>query len=195
MKIKEIPRSATVAWSPSPQAPSLIACGTVAGAIDSSFSVRSYLSLPTRPARCSSRIAAVSRDPDTQVTGTIDIFDINLGTNDLEVVSKGSVEADERFHRLAWGNFTAGDAYPYGLLAGGMVDGSVQVLFSFTMFHHHESRYYIVYTAQHVAYVDPLPMLVHSVACKLMIRRCGHRTTLSTTRQLIWHRSNGTMGQ
>jgi protein transport protein SEC31 len=99
MNMKELQRTATVAWSPVPQAPTLFATGTVAGAVDATFSV----------------------------SGTIEIFDMSLGTEGRDLELKGSVQAEDRFHRLAWGTFTNGDAYPWGLLAGGMVDGSVQV--------------------------------------------------------------------
>ena len=51
---------------------------------------------------------------------------MSLGTEGRDLELKGSVQAEDRFHRLAWGTFTNGDAYPWGLLAGGMVDGSVQ---------------------------------------------------------------------
>ena len=36
MNMKELQRTATVAWSPVPQAPTLFATGTVAGAVDGS---------------------------------------------------------------------------------------------------------------------------------------------------------------
>ena len=44
MKLKEISRTATFAWSPGQQIP-IIAAGTVAGAFDASFSVTSELEL------------------------------------------------------------------------------------------------------------------------------------------------------
>ena len=44
MKLKEIHRTSTFAWSPSPSLP-LIATGTVAGALDESFSNESQLEI------------------------------------------------------------------------------------------------------------------------------------------------------
>lgn len=44
MKLKEIKRTSTFAWSPSPSLP-LIATGTVAGALDESFSNESQLEI------------------------------------------------------------------------------------------------------------------------------------------------------
>jgi hypothetical protein len=42
--------------------------------------------------------------------------------------SLGSVTTSERFQRLAWGAGTGGLAgYEYGVLAGGMVDGSIKI--------------------------------------------------------------------
>lgn len=44
MKLKEIHRTATFAWSPTPSVP-LLATGTVAGALDESFSNESQLEI------------------------------------------------------------------------------------------------------------------------------------------------------
>ena len=58
----------------------------------------------------------------------MDLFNLNLGSGDGEAVgTMGTVEAAERFHRLAWGTYGEDGAYPFGLLAGGMDDGTVQV--------------------------------------------------------------------
>ncbi|KAF6262154.1 hypothetical protein COO60DRAFT_1470516 [Scenedesmus sp. NREL 46B-D3] len=92
-----IDRSATVGWCPV-QGPSLLACGTVAGAIDMSFSTSSVL----------------------------EIFKVDFASSDASPALAGHVQVPERFHRLAWGN-TPSDAtqLPYGILAGGLADGSI----------------------------------------------------------------------
>lgn len=98
MRIKEVKRSATVCWSTASSAPDFLATGTVAGAIDDSFASSAQLEI----------FSTSNRDRG----------------NELRLL--GSVDAPERFHRLAWG--TKGietQQFPYGLIAGGMTDGSV----------------------------------------------------------------------
>ena len=59
-------------------------------------------------------------------SATLELFSMDLGSGSGEMSVLGSVTTSERFHRLAWG--TAGGAsLPYGMLAGGMVDGTVKV--------------------------------------------------------------------
>ncbi|KAG7674441.1 hypothetical protein KSW81_000096 [Nannochloris sp. 'desiccata'] len=76
-----------------------LAAGSVAGAIDLSFSTSSQL----------------------------EIFSLDFGSSEHELkLAGGAVQAPERFARLAWGAPGADHAaYPYGLLAGGLADGSV----------------------------------------------------------------------
>lgn len=92
-------RSATVAWSPLSSHRGLIAVGTVANAIDDSF----------------------------ETTADLEILSIDFSPNSAkEMPSKGTVKSSERFHRLAWGGMSAGmNSFPLGILAGGMVDGSI----------------------------------------------------------------------
>jgi hypothetical protein len=42
-----------------------------------------------------------------------------------ELPIKGGVKSNERFHRLAWGGLSSTPSMPYGILAGGMVDGGI----------------------------------------------------------------------
>jgi protein transport protein SEC31 len=42
-----------------------------------------------------------------------------------ELPVKGAVKSNERFHRLAWGGLSSTPSMPYGILAGGMVDGGI----------------------------------------------------------------------
>ena len=42
-----------------------------------------------------------------------------------ELPVKGCVKSNERFHRLAWGGLSSTPSMPYGILAGGMVDGGI----------------------------------------------------------------------
>ncbi|KAJ3056979.1 protein transport protein S31 [Rhizophlyctis rosea] len=99
MRIRHIDRTATVAWSPGQHAP-FLASGTVAGALDASFST----------------------------TTELEIFDLNL--NDTSAGGRqlrrlGVTNAAARFNRLAWGH---GDpSRPYGILAAGLENGQLDL--------------------------------------------------------------------
>eukprot|EP00735_Rhodelphis_limneticus_P004984 TRINITY_DN1665_c0_g1::TRINITY_DN1665_c0_g1_i1::g.17806::m.17806 TRINITY_DN1665_c0_g1::TRINITY_DN1665_c0_g1_i1::g.17806 ORF type:complete len:1147 (-),score=366.04,sp/Q8L611/SC31B_ARATH/34.52/0.0,WD40/PF00400.27/8.4,WD40/PF00400.27/0.0072,WD40/PF00400.27/0.11,WD40/PF00400.27/48,WD40/PF00400.27/3e-05,WD40/PF00400.27/31,Sec16_C/PF12931.2/5.7e-09,Sec16_C/PF12931.2/1.5e+02,SRA1/PF07304.6/6.9e-10,Med15/PF09606.5/0.15 TRINITY_DN1665_c0_g1_i1:221-3661(-) len=93
-------RSAIVAWSPSTQHPALLAAGTVAGAYDASFSSEAQL----------------------------EIFGVDFNSPNGELPVRGALASEERFHRLAWGlHGISSGTYPYGLIAGGMHDGTINV--------------------------------------------------------------------
>ncbi|MEW5311557.1 MAG: hypothetical protein WDW38_003266 [Sanguina aurantia] len=70
--LKQLDRSATVSFCPGS---SLLAAGTVAGAIDISFSTNS----------------------------TLEVFGLDFSTHGDSPQPLGSISAPERFHRLAWG--------------------------------------------------------------------------------------------
>lgn len=91
----QVDRSATIAFCP--VAP-FIAAGTVAGAIDVSFSTNAVLEIfPT------------------------DVHSLQRGPH-----VAGSVTVPERFNRTAWGpKFSDGTTLQMGLLAGGLADGSI----------------------------------------------------------------------
>ncbi|KIY53493.1 hypothetical protein FISHEDRAFT_55132 [Fistulina hepatica ATCC 64428] len=99
MKLKEIHRTSTFAWSVSGALPSL-ATGTVAGALDESFSNESQLEIWT---------------PDY-----LDKNEFDLG---LDGAAGGSVKDSARFNRLAWGS--AGGVREHGVLAAGMENGEL----------------------------------------------------------------------
>ena len=98
-RVAYINRGATVAWGPTSETASLVAAGTVAGAISDSFDASS----------------------------TLELFSLDLGSASGEMPSLGSVQLPERFHALAWGVGSDPESHPHGLLAGGMVDGTVKV--------------------------------------------------------------------
>ncbi|KAJ6895058.1 hypothetical protein NC651_021514 [Populus alba x Populus x berolinensis] len=57
-------------------------------------------------------------------------LDFQSGDRDLPVV--GECQSSERFNRLAWGrNGSGSDAYGLGLIAGGLVDGNIDIWKSF----------------------------------------------------------------
>ncbi|KAG2257126.1 hypothetical protein Bca52824_076420 [Brassica carinata] len=93
--IKRVDRSAYVAMAP--EAP-FIAAGTMAGAVDLSFSSSSNL----------------------------EIFELDFNSEDHEMKLLGQCSSSERFTRLAWGSYGSGsEESPYGCIAGGLVDGNI----------------------------------------------------------------------
>lgn len=95
--IKSVNRSASVALAP--DAP-YIAAGTMAGAVDLSFS--SFASL--------------------------EIFKLDFQSDDRDLPLVGEFQSSERFNRLAWGrNGSGSDQYSLGLIAGGLVDGGIDI--------------------------------------------------------------------
>ncbi|KAJ3413614.1 protein transport protein S31 [Chytridiales sp. JEL 0842] len=99
MKLREVDRTATVAWSPSPHHLPLIAAGTVAGALDSSFSTSTEL----------------------------EIYDLNMTATDSRQLKKiGGISGNARFNRLAWG-MSPDQSKKYGILAGGTESGELDL--------------------------------------------------------------------
>ncbi|KAB2017633.1 hypothetical protein ES319_D08G175900v1 [Gossypium barbadense] len=95
--IKGVNRSASVALSP--DAP-YMAAGTMAGAVDLSFSS----------------------------SANLEIFKFDFQSDDLELPVIGECPSSERFNRLAWGkNGSGSDEFSLGLIAGGLVDGSIDL--------------------------------------------------------------------
>ncbi|KAJ6573806.1 hypothetical protein DFH09DRAFT_981344 [Mycena vulgaris] len=101
MKLKEIHRTSTFAWSPSAELP-LLATGTVAGALDESFSDESQLEIWA---------------PDF-----LDRDEFELGGAGQRG-PKGVVKDTARFNRLAWGAVDA--ARPRGVIAAGLENGEL----------------------------------------------------------------------
>jgi len=98
--LKRLDRASKVAWCPSARYGSLIASGTIAGTIDDSFETRSQLEL----------------------------YDTDLGIEGPNMTLLGSVVCKDSFHSVAWGKKGIEDGrYSYGLLAGGMSDGAINI--------------------------------------------------------------------
>ena len=98
-RVSHVSRSATVAWCPLHDRSGLLAAGTVANAISDSF----------------------------DASAALEIFSLELSSSSSEMTLLGSVQTSERFHRLAWGAGGDPRSLPYGLLAGGLVDGTVKI--------------------------------------------------------------------
>ncbi|KAI0360315.1 WD40 repeat-like protein [Trametes cingulata] len=103
MKLKEIHRTSTFAWSPSPSLP-LLATGTVAGALDESFSNNGQLEIWA---------------PDF-----LDRNQFDLG-GEGQAGPKASVTTTSRFNRLAWGYVNS--ERPRGVIVAGMENGELDI--------------------------------------------------------------------
>ncbi|GLB39367.1 putative steroid receptor RNA activator (SRA1) [Lyophyllum shimeji] len=101
MKLKEIHRTSTFAWSPTASLP-LLATGTVAGALDESFSNESQLEIWA---------------PNFLDKNEYDLG--GIGQNG----PKGVVKDSARFNRLAWGGIS--DTRPQGVIAAGLENGEL----------------------------------------------------------------------
>ncbi|KAF8224277.1 hypothetical protein L208DRAFT_1312374 [Tricholoma matsutake] len=101
MKLKEIHRTSTFAWSPTTSLP-LLATGTVAGALDESFSNESQLEI--------------------WAPNFLDKDEYDLGGQGQNG-PKGFVKDSSRFNRLAWGGVNG--SRPQGVIAAGMENGEL----------------------------------------------------------------------
>ncbi|KAJ1769853.1 protein transport protein S31 [Coemansia sp. RSA 1843] len=98
MVYQYVERTAIPAWGPQQADAPLVATGTVAGAMDASFSNMSEL-----------EIFKVAAD----------------GDEDGPLKAVGKVEAAARFQRLAWSGGKLDDVHAQGVLAGGLENGDV----------------------------------------------------------------------
>ncbi|KAL9123413.1 MAG: hypothetical protein Q9187_000052 [Circinaria calcarea] len=95
--LREIPRTATFAWSPSTSS-TLLATGTRAGAVDADFS------------------------NDTQ----LELWDLDLSnTKGIELQPSASIDTDSRFHDIAW--VQPKDGFSRGVIAGALENGSLDL--------------------------------------------------------------------
>ncbi|KAL1559573.1 transducin family protein / WD-40 repeat family protein [Salvia divinorum] len=93
--IKSANRSASAAFSPDG---AYVAAGTMAGAVDLQFSS----------------------------SANLDLFELDFESDDRQMELAGSAPSSEKFNRLSWGKGAANsEEYPLGLIAGGLVDGSI----------------------------------------------------------------------
>uniref|UniRef100_A0A8C1LDZ4 SEC31 homolog B, COPII coat complex component n=1 Tax=Cyprinus carpio TaxID=7962 RepID=A0A8C1LDZ4_CYPCA len=97
MRVKEILRAATQAWSPAPQHPTYLALGTAAQQLDASFNTSSAL----------------------------EIFEMDFADTSLDMKLRGTLPTSNRFHSLIWVAFDPEGSS--GRLIGGSESGSVTV--------------------------------------------------------------------
>ncbi|XP_071534254.1 protein transport protein Sec31A-like isoform X2 [Panulirus ornatus] len=96
MKVKEVNETANVAWSPAAIHPMYLACGTTAKQLDASFNTSS----------------------------TLNIYSLNAGQSNLDMVLAASVESPARFHALQWSGLGGEQS---GLIYGGCENGSIYI--------------------------------------------------------------------
>ncbi|KAI3739174.1 hypothetical protein L2E82_29571 [Cichorium intybus] len=96
--VKEVDRSALVAFAP--DAP-FLAAGTMAGAVDMSFSS----------------------------SANLEILSLDFRSDDRELPVSGAIPSSEPFNRLSWGKSpsSGSEEFSLGLIAGGLVDGNIGV--------------------------------------------------------------------
>ncbi|KAG8363650.1 hypothetical protein BUALT_Bualt19G0044600 [Buddleja alternifolia] len=93
--IKSVNRLASSAFAPDG---AYMAAGTMAGAVDLQFSS----------------------------SANLDIFGLDFVSDDQQLILSGSAPSSERFNRLSWGKALAdSEEYSLGLIAGGLVDGTI----------------------------------------------------------------------
>uniref|UniRef100_A0A9J8AVB9 Protein transport protein Sec31A n=1 Tax=Cyprinus carpio carpio TaxID=630221 RepID=A0A9J8AVB9_CYPCA len=97
MRVKEILRTATQAWSPAAQHPARLALGTAAQQLDASFNTSSAL----------------------------EIFEVDFADTSLDMKLRGTLPTSNRFHSLIWVAFDPEGSS--GRLIGGSESGSVTV--------------------------------------------------------------------
>ncbi|XP_062521196.1 protein transport protein Sec31A-like [Corticium candelabrum] len=98
MKVKEIHRTANIAFSPAKHHPILLAAGTAAQQLDATFST----------------------------TAALEIFALDLAESGLEMPLKASIAVQQRFHKLVWAAYgLSGADRANGLLIGGSDNGTV----------------------------------------------------------------------
>ncbi|CAL1287606.1 unnamed protein product [Larinioides sclopetarius] len=100
MKVKEIDRTANIAWSPAAHHPIYIAAGTAAQQLDATFST----------------------------TAALEIYALNLTEPGLDMCMKGSVVSDFRFHKVVWGcEGMKTSEMSSGVIVGGADGGNIMI--------------------------------------------------------------------
>ena len=96
-KVKEVKRTANVAWSPKQLQSIYLAAGTSAQQLDATFST----------------------------SASLEIFALDLASPGLEMPSVGSIDCTQRFHKLVWTAHDTTKSHPSGLLIGGADNGTI----------------------------------------------------------------------
>lgn len=97
MKVKDLERTANIAWSPSNEHPIYLAAGTAAQQVDASFNTNAV----------------------------VEIYALNLSEPGLDMELKVTVPAEHRFHKLIWGSYDKSS--DYGTIVGGCDGGLIEI--------------------------------------------------------------------
>ena len=98
-KVKEILRTANVAWSPKALQSIYLVAGTVAQQLDATFST----------------------------SANLELFSLDLASPDLTMPLVGRVESPQRFHKLAWSHHGVTEEFPLGVVIGGSDNGGISL--------------------------------------------------------------------
>eukprot|EP00112_Aurelia_sp_Birch-Aquarium-sp1_P011275 Seg237.6 transcript_id=Seg237.6/GoldUCD/mRNA.D3Y31 product="Protein transport protein Sec31A" protein_id=Seg237.6/GoldUCD/D3Y31 len=99
-KVKEVQRTANIAWSPAEQHPIYLAAGTAAQQLDATFST----------------------------TAALEIFHVDFGNSAIEMPVAGSIECSQRLHKVIWGSCgIKSEEHPSGIIIGGTDNGHIFV--------------------------------------------------------------------
>lgn len=96
-KVKEVKRTANVAWSHKKLQSIYLAAGTSAQQLDATFST----------------------------SASLEIFSLDLASPGLEMPSVGRIDCTQRFHKLVWSAHEMSESLPSGLLIGGADNGAI----------------------------------------------------------------------
>ncbi|RZF36991.1 hypothetical protein LSTR_LSTR004679 [Laodelphax striatellus] len=99
MKVKELDKTVTLAWSPKEQHPVLLATGTAAQQLDASFST----------------------------SASLELYGLNLSEPGLDLELKASTASEARFHRIVWGGWNYSREGACGVIVGGCDGGRLQI--------------------------------------------------------------------
>lgn len=97
MKVKEIARTANIAWSPQKQHPIYMVAGTAAQQLDATFST----------------------------SAALELYSLNLGDSSLDMPLVATIPSDCRYHKVAWGCFGVSQDLPNGVIVGGADNGGL----------------------------------------------------------------------
>ncbi|XP_078319996.1 protein transport protein Sec31A-like isoform X1 [Crassostrea virginica] len=98
MKVKEVERTANVAWSPASQHPIYMVAGTAAQQLDATFST----------------------------SAALEIYHLNLTDPSLDMPIVSSIPSDCRFHKVVWGSHGMSDSsHSAGVVVAGADNGSI----------------------------------------------------------------------
>ncbi|XP_063916558.1 protein transport protein Sec31A [Zophobas morio] len=97
MKVKDLERTANVAWSPKAHTPILLAAGTAGQLLDASFNTNAAL----------------------------EIYSLNLAEPGPDMVLKATTPSEHRFHKIIWG--AHGGDQTSGTIVGGCDGGLIQI--------------------------------------------------------------------